>query len=619
MPNEVLKNEKLTQLILSFLNACFVNNVMPQSWQEAIIKPIPKSASKDPYVPLNYRGISLLSCFYKIYSSLLSNRITKHCEAENLIVDEQNRLRKNRSCLDHLYVLSSIVRNRIADNQPTFAAFIDFRKAFDWVDRDMLLYKLMSQFGVHGRVYDAIKTIYTRSLASVQVNQFNTEKFETYFGVKQGDVLSPTLFNMYLNDLAVGIKSLNLGLTVDDIHIAILLYADDIVLLAPSEENLQTMLNYVAEWCSKWKMAVNEEKTQIVHFRPTRKERSNFTFKFNEHSLELVGQYKYLGVILNEHMDFTVTASSLSNAASRALGLLRFKLKSLKDCRYNTFTKLYSSYICPILDYSAGVWGFKQFSAPEVIQNRSIRYFLGVHRFSSNFVINGDMGWLSCRNRRKIAMINLWNRLVKMPSNRFISHVFNWDRKFSNMRNTWTNEMNNLFNDLDLTHTFYQVDHCDTSTAYERLMNLEEHDWNLSRFNSDKLRYYNMYKACYTPDEYVLSDMPKCQRSILAQFRAGILPLEVEVGRFRDTPLSDRICKLCSLNNVEDEYHLLLECPIYADPRALLFQKVNIKRNVNLEDFDFIDKFNYLNSECQIYLASFLASAIQIRNKNLYE
>ena len=402
------------------------------------------------------------------------------------------------------------------------------------------------------------------------------------------------------------------------IHICILLYADDIVLLAPNEKNLQIMLNYVADWCSKWKMAVNEEKTQVVHFRPPRKQQSKFTWKFNEHSLLLVNQYKYLGVILNEHMDFTVTATSLSSAASRALGLLRYKLKSLKECKYITFTKLYCSYICPILDYSSGVWGFKQFSCSEVLQNRAIRYFLGVHRFASNFTINGDMGWLSCRNRRKISMVNLWNRLIKMPTNRFISHVFKWDLKFANLRNTWSNEMKNIFDDLKLPHVFSRPGLCETNVAYKSFMSLEEHEWNLSRFNSDKLRYYNMYKACYAPEEYVLSDISKRQRSLLAQFRAGILPLEVEVGRFRNIPLSERTCKLCNLNNVEDEYHLLLECPIYSELRSTLFLKANSKGMCKIEELDFIDKFNYLNAECQVYLSSFLSSAIQIRNSHLY-
>ena len=361
-----------------------------------------------------------------------------------------------------------------------------------------------------------------------------------------------------------------------------------------------------------------KKNTQIFDFRSTRVPRSDFLWKFNEHSLQVVDQYKYLGVILNEHLDFNVTAKSLSGAASRAVGMLRYRLKSLKECRYNTFTKLYSSYICPILDYSSGVWGFKNYSQPEVVQNRSIRYFLGVHRFASNLVINGDMGWLSCRNRRKLSMINLWNRLIKMPQTRFISSVFRWDLKFFNTRNTWANEMKQVFNELNLPGVFTTLSLCNTELAYERLLACEEHNWNLNRFNSDKLRYYNMYKASYTPDEYILSDIPRRHRSLLAQFRAGILPLEVEVGRYRDIPLAERLCKLCTLNNVECEYHLLLECPLYAEHRSILFQKANNRDDVVLEEMDFIDKFNYLNSNCQILVASFLASAIQTRNQCLY-
>ena len=93
----------------------------------------------------------------------------------------------------------------------------------------------MSQFGIRGRLYEAISCIYSLSTANVRVNQFNTETFQTYYGVKQGDTLSPTLFSMFLNDLATGVKGLGCGIDVGDIHLSLLLYADDIVLLAPTE------------------------------------------------------------------------------------------------------------------------------------------------------------------------------------------------------------------------------------------------------------------------------------------------------------------------------------------------------------------------------------------------
>ena len=85
IPNEVLKHLGLRKLMLDFLNFCFLNNVIPSVWRKAIIAPIPKSAAKDPCVPLNYRGISLLSCIYKMYSSILNLRLTTHCERNNYI------------------------------------------------------------------------------------------------------------------------------------------------------------------------------------------------------------------------------------------------------------------------------------------------------------------------------------------------------------------------------------------------------------------------------------------------------------------------------------------------------------------------------------------------------
>ena len=159
-------------------------------------------------------------------------------EQGDLLVDEQNGFREGRSCQDHVYVLSSIIRNRSTQNLSTYAAFVDFEKAFDWVDRE-LFYKLASQFGLGGKICNATKSLYAQPTARVKMNGRYTETFYITFGVKQADNLSPTLFAMYLNDLAVEVKSLNCGIDVDAKQVTILLYAEDIVLLASNESSLQ--------------------------------------------------------------------------------------------------------------------------------------------------------------------------------------------------------------------------------------------------------------------------------------------------------------------------------------------------------------------------------------------
>ena len=104
------------------------------------------------------------------------------------------------------------------------------------------------------------------SQSCVQRNTLTTTLFGTLQGVRQGDNLSPTLFNIYLNDHAKELKELELVVALGNTQICILLYADDIVLISENEQNLKKMLDHVGYWCNKWQMKVNIDKTKIIHF-----------------------------------------------------------------------------------------------------------------------------------------------------------------------------------------------------------------------------------------------------------------------------------------------------------------------------------------------------------------
>ena len=137
-PYEVLKFDNIIEILTKLFQLCFDNRTIPQVWLKALIIPIPKSFNNDPRVPLNYRGFSLLNCICKIYSSVLNDRIRKYLEQNQLLADEQNGFRANRSCMDHIYSLHWIIKNKINNNKSIFATFTDFQKAFDCVDCVML-------------------------------------------------------------------------------------------------------------------------------------------------------------------------------------------------------------------------------------------------------------------------------------------------------------------------------------------------------------------------------------------------------------------------------------------------------------------------------------------------
>ncbi len=139
-PYETFKNNGSDEILTLLFNKIYEFCLIPSIWDLAIIKPIPKNALADPCLPLEYRGISLLSTVYKLFTSVLNKRIVQPAETNSLYSNELNDFGKNRSCEDQLFILSSIIRNRKSERLSTYIAFVDFEKAFDRVDRNFFFF-----------------------------------------------------------------------------------------------------------------------------------------------------------------------------------------------------------------------------------------------------------------------------------------------------------------------------------------------------------------------------------------------------------------------------------------------------------------------------------------------
>ena len=244
-----------------------------------------------------------------------------------------------------------------------FACFIDMQKAFDWVDRDLLFYKLIS-YNITGKIYWAIKSMYVNTQSCLQINEFFTDWFSVLNGVKQGDNLSPTLFALFINDLVNELDSLRYGIQVGTYKINVLLYANDIVILAENETILQKLLDKLYAWCTKWKLEISQSKSKIIHFRKNRKPQSQVSFSVGNMKTDYVQAYRYLGVTFDEHLSFNVRnvrnlqMQELTDAGGRALGGIIAKFKQYKHIGFKCFTKLFETGVEPVCTYGSGIWGF---------------------------------------------------------------------------------------------------------------------------------------------------------------------------------------------------------------------------------------------------------------------
>ena len=575
LPYEIFKGNSSYDVLTVLFNKMYEYNLIPSVWNMSVVKPIPKNSLTDPNIPLQYRGISLLSTVYKLFSSILNNRIQLCAEEHNLLNDSQNGFRKKRSCDDHLFSLTSIIRNRKRDKLDTFVTFVDFEKAFDRVDRTLLFHKL-SSLGIGGKMLSVLKSIYNESKVCLNVNGFLSPSFASKFGVKQGDSLSPTLFNLFINDLADTLNRSDKGVKLNnELRITSLLYADDLALISDSESNMQELISLLDQWCKKWRMMVNVHKTKVVHFRSTTKARSTFPFMLNDNLIECVDKYKYLGIILDEHLLFNVTASVLANSGNRALASIYTKFNKLKGLGFKTYSKLYHTGVAPILDYCSGIWGFQKFGYLDSIQNKAIRFFLGLHRFAPNLAINGDIGWASCSLRRWIEMIRYWNRIVDMDDDRLTKKVFLWDYHNRKSKGSWNSDIFKLFDKIGKLENYQNITKIDIAEAKTILHEKEKSEWIQGIQSVSKLSNYVKFKKEYCAESYIYKIHNRAHRSVFAQLRCGILPLKIETGRYTHIPIEFRMCTFCNANAVENEIHFLFDCSFYSEIRNKFWNSFN--------------------------------------------
>ncbi len=611
IPNEILKCQPIIGALHALFQLCFDSGKVPTIWTKSIISPIPKNRTNDPRVPLNYRGISLLSCVYKLYSATLNTRLIKHLEDNDILHDEQNGFRGGRSCQDHIFTLSSIIKNRINEKKSTFACYIDFRKAFDLLDRDLMLYRFLD-YGVDGKFYEVIKGIYNKALCSVKINGLLTDWFETTHGTKQGDNLSPNCFSMYINPLLSELKSLGLGVQVDNTVISVLAYADDLVLIAENENDLQRLITSLQNWCHKWRLSVNIDKTKAMHFRNKNEPVTNFVFKINNLPLECVNEYKYLGIIMDQFMSFDKTAEMLSSSAGRALGAIINKVRVNKDLGFNSFTTLIENCVSPILQYSSGVWGNKKFKNCEDVILRACRFYSGVHRLTPIPGIQGDFAWLDCKSRSVLEMIRLYNRFIKMDDNRLNKRVFLWDREIC--KDNWSSSYKGILDDMNLGNYWLNSRIIPLDLAKDRVRERLKRDWKHQCSTKDKLRTYRIHKKDMRVASHLNCNMPKYQRSLISQLRLGVLPLRIETGRFVRLDEADRLCQVCSNNDIENEFHFLFECDEYNEYRS----KLETAIGTNFSDLSAQEKFDRVFSHPHS-LGRYMTLAYRKRREKLYK
>ena len=237
----------------------------PQHWKRWVFIPIPKKGNAKEYS--NYRTITLISHTSKVMLKILQARLHQYMNCE--LPDVQAGLRKSRGTRDQIANIHWIIEKARGFQKNIYFCFIDYAKAFDCVDHNKL-WKILKEMGIQNHLTCLLKNLYAGQEATVRTGHGTTDWFQIRKGVHQGCILSPCLFNLYAEYIMwnMGLDEAQAGIRIARRNINNLRYADDITLMAESEEELKSLLMNVKEESGKVGLKLNNQKAKIMASSP---------------------------------------------------------------------------------------------------------------------------------------------------------------------------------------------------------------------------------------------------------------------------------------------------------------------------------------------------------------
>ncbi len=330
----------------------------PARWRESVIAPLPKPG--DYLNPGNRRRIALLNTCAKAYASLLAGRMQPTVDA--CLLDEQHGFRKHRGTSDAKYCVARVTELAVEHGRPVYAGLIDFKQAFDAVDRQTM-WAILRAYGAEPHVVDLFADLYADSMSSVRVGNHESAPFPVHAGVRQGCPASPMLFNVF-QDLVLrcfkhrcrqrGVTGFHFEYRLPGgetatrrlLHAA---YADDLILLCESLAALQTALEILYQVAQEWGMVINFAKCEVVIVNPTRDAPapSSIEVQGTGASITVVPAARYLGWLLTADRSASPLLARRLAAAGMAYRRIASALRLPGPRR--TRATLYKVYVLPVL------------------------------------------------------------------------------------------------------------------------------------------------------------------------------------------------------------------------------------------------------------------------------
>ena len=536
------------------------HGVFPEIWKNANV--VPSHKKDDKTLIKNYRPISLLPIFSKIFERMIYNSLLNYFLSNKLSTPSQSGFLPGDSCIAQLLSIIHEIQTSFDEN-PTVAVrgvFLDISKAFDKVWHKGLLFKLKI-YGVEGQFLSLLGNYLQNREQRVVLNGQTSEWKKINSGVPQGSVLGPLLFLIYINDLPDGLTSM------------CKIFADDTSLFSKvldvneSAKTLNIDLEKINQWAFHWKMQFNpdpnKQANEVIFSRKMNNNLSYSPVKFNGNNITKCSDQKHLGVVLDSKLDFNTHIDQKIKKCNKLIGLM--KRLSVHLPRSALLT-IYKSFIRPHLDYGDILYdkpNNENFQNKiEQVQYRACLAITNAIRGTSRKKLYDELGLHSLIERRWRSKLIFFYKIMKglLPEYLFSYLDFSTQEKYSLRLSTTS-----MIRPFPSKKKFFK------NTFFPYCIS----EWNKLTVEIKNAKLINIFKKLILIKKKENSIFSICDPlgvKLLTRLRLNFSHLNEH--KFRHG-FNDTLNPLCACgNDIETTQHFLLRCHQYSSQRKELFEKL---------------------------------------------
>lgn len=376
--------------LVKLINQSLTCGVFPKIFKKSLIRPIEKI--KNTIESSEFRPVNMITIEAKIYEKIVLHQLEEYFELNNIISEQQSGFRHKHSCESLINLVIINWKVAIHSNKSIVAVFLDLRRAFETIDRNILLLKL-NKYGIVDIELKWFESYLSNRTQQTKVNEVISTEITTTLGVPQGTVLGVFLFLIYINDIGRVVKNGKLLMFADD---ALLYVESDNVQVAANKINED--LQHLSNWFKMNKMKLNIDKTKCMVLNSNL---NNCNIKIDDNFIEQINEIKYLGVIIDSKLNFK---SHLDYICKKIAKKLYFFRRIRNKLSVSTSIKIFNSIIKPHFEFCSTImlmFNGEMVNRLQILQNRGMRIILKKNRFVSKSVLLKSLNWLNVNQRIK--------------------------------------------------------------------------------------------------------------------------------------------------------------------------------------------------------------------------